>query len=104
MRAIDGDRGVNNRINYSIIRGANDLFRIDHESGIVFTTKELDREDPQNQVNGAYILEILATEKSKIIVSCDFLLNFLFLRQLNNLNLLFFLLLLISHHHRYIQK
>lgn len=58
MRAIDGDRGVNNRISYSIISGGEEHFDIDSSSGIVYTINELDREDPHNS-NGAYILEIL---------------------------------------------
>lgn len=64
VKAIDGDRGVNNRIKYAIIRGGDDLFEIESESGNVYTVKQLDREDPNNQANGAYILEILATEIS----------------------------------------
>jgi hypothetical protein len=54
VRAIDGDRGVNNKIRYSIIRGGNNMFKIDEDTGIITT------------INGAYILEILATERSKI--------------------------------------
>lgn len=58
MRAIDGDRGINNRISYSIISGGEEHFDIDSSSGIVYTVSSLDREDPNNS-NGAYILEIL---------------------------------------------
>lgn len=58
MRAIDGDRGINNRISYSIISGGEENFDIDSSSGIVYTVNQLDREDPNNS-NGAYILEIL---------------------------------------------
>lgn len=58
VRAIDGDRGVNNRISYSIISGGEEHFDIDSSSGIVYTINQLDREDPNNS-NGAYILEIL---------------------------------------------
>lgn len=63
VRAIDGDRGINNRISYSIISGGEENFDIDSSSGIVYTVNQLDREDPNNS-NGAYILEILATEES----------------------------------------
>ncbi|CAH2076820.1 unnamed protein product, partial [Iphiclides podalirius] len=63
VRAIDGDRGINNRISYSIISGGEEHFDIDSSSGVVFTVNPLDREDPHNS-NGAYILEILATEES----------------------------------------
>ncbi|KAJ0175756.1 hypothetical protein K1T71_008915 [Dendrolimus kikuchii] len=63
VRAIDGDRGINNRISYSIISGGEEHFDIDSSSGIVYTVNQLDREDPNNS-NGAYILEILATEES----------------------------------------
>lgn len=66
MRAIDGDRGVNNKIKYTIIKGGNNLFKIDEDTGIITTIKSLDREDSRNLINGAYILEIQATERSKI--------------------------------------
>ncbi|KAF9810081.1 hypothetical protein SFRURICE_011249 [Spodoptera frugiperda] len=66
VRAIDGDRGVNNRISYSIISGGEEHFDIDSSSGVVYTVNQLDREDPNNS-NGAYILEILATEESRTI-------------------------------------
>ncbi|GBP37114.1 Cadherin-23 [Eumeta japonica] len=66
VRAIDGDRGINNRISYSIISGGEDHFDIDSSSGIIYTINPLDREDPQNS-NGAYILEILATEESRTV-------------------------------------
>ncbi|CAG4949111.1 unnamed protein product [Colias eurytheme] len=66
VKAVDGDRGINNRISYSIISGGEEHFEIDTSSGIVYTINELDREDPNNS-NGAYILEILATEESHII-------------------------------------
>lgn len=66
VRAIDGDRGVNNKIKYSIVRGGNNMFKIDEDTGIITTIKPLDREDTRNLINGAYILEILATERSKI--------------------------------------
>lgn len=58
VRAIDGDRGINNRISYSIISGGEEHFDIDSSSGVVYTVNPLDREDPLNS-NGAYILEIL---------------------------------------------
>ncbi|KAJ2950157.1 hypothetical protein O0L34_g11512 [Tuta absoluta] len=66
VRAIDGDKGINNRISYSIISGGEEHFDIDSSSGIVYTINQLDREDPNNS-NGAYILEILATEESRAI-------------------------------------
>ncbi|XP_046962418.1 cadherin-23 isoform X2 [Vanessa cardui] len=66
VRAIDGDRGINNRISYSIISGGEEHFDIDSSSGIVYTISPLDREDPSNS-NGAYILEILATEESHMV-------------------------------------
>jgi cadherin 23 len=67
VRAIDGDRGVNNKIKYSIIRGGNNMFKIDEDTGVVTTLKALDREDSRNLINGAYILEILATESTKLV-------------------------------------
>ncbi|XP_061729835.1 cadherin-23 [Cydia pomonella] len=66
VHAIDGDRGINNRISYSIISGGEKHFDIDSSSGIVYTVSQLDREDPRNS-NGAYILEILATEESRMV-------------------------------------
>ncbi|XP_060803722.1 cadherin-23 [Amyelois transitella] len=66
VRAIDGDRGINNRISYSIISGGEEHFDIDSSSGVVYTVSSLDREDPNNS-NGAYILEILATEESRSV-------------------------------------
>ncbi|XP_063703738.1 LOW QUALITY PROTEIN: cadherin-23 [Culicoides brevitarsis] len=66
VKAIDGDRGINNKIKYSIIRGGDGLFTINENTGDIYNTRELDREDPRNQLNGAFILEILATERSKL--------------------------------------
>lgn len=68
VKAHDGDRGINNPIHYSIISGGNDLFAINEKTGVVYTKKMLDREDSKNQENGAYILEIQATEVSQIKV------------------------------------
>lgn len=69
VKAYDGDRGVNNPIRYSIAHGGDGSFAINAKSGLVYTTRALDREDARNQENGAYILEIVATEKSKLMVS-----------------------------------
>lgn len=69
VKAIDGDRGINNKIKYAIIRGGDGLFTIDENTGAIYNTRELDREDPRNQLSGAFILEILATERSKLNVS-----------------------------------
>lgn len=66
VKAVDGDRGVNNKIRYSIAHGGGGYFRIDEDTGAIYNTRELDREDPRNQINGAYILEIVATERSKL--------------------------------------
>uniref|UniRef100_A0A1B0CCE9 Putative cadherin egf lag seven-pass g-type receptor n=1 Tax=Lutzomyia longipalpis TaxID=7200 RepID=A0A1B0CCE9_LUTLO len=66
VKAIDGDRGVNNEIRYSMRNGFG-LFGIHERSGAIITVKTLDRENPDNQINGAYIVEVVATEKSKII-------------------------------------
>lgn len=62
VKAVDGDRGVNNKIEYAITRGGNGLFAINPSNGIIYTTKPLDREDPRIQMNGAYIMEVSATE------------------------------------------
>lgn len=67
VRAVDGDRGINNKIKYSIVKGSNSMFRIDEDSGEISTLKALDREDSRNLINGAYILEILAVERDSKI-------------------------------------
>lgn len=51
VKAIDGDRGINNKIKYFIEKFNNDLFEIEEDSGIVYTTTNLDRE---NKINGMY--------------------------------------------------
>ena len=61
MRAVDGDRGINNPISYQILSGATDLFAITPESGIVYTQAEIDRESGENP--GAFILAIRAYEE-----------------------------------------
>lgn len=66
VKAVDGDRGVNNPIKYSITRGSQGVFEIDPSHGVVYTTQNLDRESPYNS-NGAYILEITAQEVTKIM-------------------------------------
>ena len=60
MRAVDGDRGINNLISYQILSGATDLFAITPESGIVYTQAEIDRE---SEPTGAFILAIRAIEE-----------------------------------------
>ncbi|XP_036323215.1 cadherin-23 [Rhagoletis pomonella] len=60
VRAIDGDRGINNPIEYEL--ELTELFDIDRHTGVVYTAQQLDREDSSKQVNGAYILKITATE------------------------------------------
>ncbi|XP_021707792.1 cadherin-23 isoform X2 [Aedes aegypti] len=67
VKAIDGDRGVNNRIRYSISRNISSPFRIDGSLGTISTTMKLDREDARNRANAAYILEIVATEQNSKI-------------------------------------
>ncbi|XP_059472366.1 cadherin-23 [Neocloeon triangulifer] len=68
VKAIDGDRGVNNKITYAITRGGAGIFGIDSNTGIVYNLRPLDREDPKNS-NGAYILEITAKEESRALSS-----------------------------------
>lgn len=64
VKAIDGDRGVNQRIVYSF-DSSNEYFAIDPKDGIVYLIQELDREDP-SVVNGALILTITAEEDSTL--------------------------------------
>ena len=69
MKAHDGDRGINNPIKYSLTKRNAGPFDIDETTGVVFTTSELDREASiNNGENGAYILEIVAKEISKVSV------------------------------------
>lgn len=64
MKAIDGDRGIDNRIVYSITRGGNGVLQVEPNSGIVYTTSVLDREDPFIIKTGAIIVEIMVLFKS----------------------------------------
>jgi hypothetical protein len=58
VKAVDGDRGINNHITYSVTQGSQGCFDIDADTGVVYTLKRLDRESSLNS-NGAYILEIM---------------------------------------------
>lgn len=66
VRAIDGDKGINNKVTYSITEGPKYLFDIDATSGLVFTRGQLDREAKENS-DGTFILEITVKEVSKIV-------------------------------------
>lgn len=61
VKAVDGDRGINNAITYRISKGSRGLFSIDRTSGLVVVSGKLDRERTDNR-NGAFILEIEAQE------------------------------------------
>ena len=61
VKAVDGDRGIDNKIVYSITHGPTDLFGITPDSGIVYTKEILDRESDRSS-NGAYIIGIRAKE------------------------------------------
>lgn len=74
VKAIDGDRGINNKISYAITRGGAGIFGIDSNTGIVYNLRPLDREDPRNS-NGAFILEI--TVSSALIANTLNLLIFI---------------------------
>ncbi|KAL3277671.1 hypothetical protein HHI36_013017 [Cryptolaemus montrouzieri] len=64
--AIDGDRGINNPISYSlssnVISRITDIFDIDQNTGVVTTKTVLDRES-MSETSGTYILQITATER-----------------------------------------
>ncbi|CAG9863718.1 unnamed protein product [Phyllotreta striolata] len=69
--AVDGDRGINNPIEYSITSNGlsriTDVFSIERDTGVVFTTGAVDRESLTTG-SGSYILQITAKEvNSKII-------------------------------------
>ncbi|CAG5108412.1 Similar to Cdh23: Cadherin-23 (Mus musculus) [Cotesia congregata] len=66
VRAIDGDKGINNRVSYSISEGPRNLFDIDANSGLVFTRAQLDRESEDNG-DGTFILEITVKEISRVV-------------------------------------
>lgn len=68
MKAHDGDRGINNPIKFSLEKTEHDFFDINESTGVVFTTTELDRERSLNEENGAYIVEIIASEISDVQV------------------------------------
>lgn len=59
--AVDGDRGINNPIEYSLksngLTDISNIFRIQRETGIIFTTNNLDRE-ALLPGSGAYVLQI----------------------------------------------
>ena len=64
VRAIDGDRGINNPIVYEL--DANEFFDIDQQTGVIYTAQQLDREDTRQRINGAYILKVTATEVPQV--------------------------------------
>ena len=61
VRAVDGDRGINNNIIYSL-SGGQDVFGIDPSTGVVSTRKTLDRESSATN-NGAYIVKIAVSAR-----------------------------------------
>jgi len=68
VKAIDGDRGIDNRIVYSITRGGNGMLQVEPNSGIVYTTNVLDREDPLIIKTGAIIIEIMVLLNSYLLM------------------------------------
>ncbi|CAG9827600.1 unnamed protein product [Diabrotica balteata] len=69
--AVDGDRGVNNPIEYSLLSNSlnsvNDVFSVERDTGVVFTTSVIDREALPGGA-GTYILQITAKEIGSKIV------------------------------------
>lgn len=61
VKAHDGDRGINNPIQYSLA-SKSDRFAISDETGVIYTKTKLDREESRDDQIGSYILEIIATE------------------------------------------
>lgn len=66
VRAIDGDKGINNKVTYGITQGPRHLFDIDSMNGVVFTKAQLDREAEDNS-DGTFVLEITVKELSKVV-------------------------------------
>ena len=66
INATDLDSGLNGRISYSIVKQepAGHTFSIDHESGKISTTGELDRETVDN-----YRLVVMATDKAQPVTA-----------------------------------
>ena len=71
VRAVDGDRGVNNKITYSILEGGEGLFDLDADSGFLYVKKPLDRESSLSN-NGAFIIKIQVrnnlTSKARFLI------------------------------------
>lgn len=71
VTAVDGDRGINNPVEYSLSsNGVDDeegLFAVEKETGVVVTRKPLDRETLATN-SGAYILQI--TVRTKYEYNC----------------------------------
>lgn len=44
VKAVDGDKGVDNKISYRIIGGDEGFFGLDPDSGVLYVAKPLDRE------------------------------------------------------------
>ncbi|KAK5649206.1 hypothetical protein RI129_000235 [Pyrocoelia pectoralis] len=72
VKAVDGDRGINNPITYSLTSNdisstLADLFAVEEHSGVIFTKSKLDREALTSN-SGAYILQIMAIERGSQLV------------------------------------
>nr|XP_023023050.1 cadherin-23 [Leptinotarsa decemlineata] len=69
--AVDGDRGINNPIEYSLtsngLNRISDIFSVERDTGVVLTTSFLDREALPAGA-GTYILQITAKEVGSKIV------------------------------------
>lgn len=67
MRAVDGDRGVDNKIRYSIQQPrADGLFSIHPDTGLVTVARPLDRE---SMTTAAYVLSITVTHLPSLSLS-----------------------------------
>ncbi|XP_076057455.1 cadherin 88C isoform X2 [Oratosquilla oratoria] len=66
VKAIDGDRGVNNRIVYSMLEGDQSLFTLERDTGVLYVKRPLDRENLL-ATNGAIIIKIQAEEESAMV-------------------------------------
>ena len=61
VRAIDGDKGINNKISYRILDGDEGFFGLDPDSGVLYVARPLDRER-YDATGETFFIKILVSE------------------------------------------